>query len=259
MGFIPHSIVRTLSRLRTELAGESGPLTFYELEVAKKRASVSLRYLTCLIVLPWIISISLHKSVESWVTFWWNADSFKILDFLKEGNILVNFGQIEELLFFETMVEDCSETFSKTSFREIQSKTKWVKLYKRDCIQIITHLFTNLIGFAFLTTFLFMGHKKLTILLSWIREFFYSMSDTMKAFSILLATDLCIGFHSPHGWELLIYWFSENYGFAQNYRIISSLVSTFPVILDTILKYWIFRRFNRISPSLVVIYHSMNE
>ena len=81
----------------------------------------------------------------------------------------------------------------------------------------------------------------------------------MKAFSILLATDLCIGFHSPHGWELMIDSISENYGFAHNERIISGVVSTFPVILDTILKYWIFRRFNRISPSLVVIYHSMNE
>ncbi|WP_425279437.1 hypothetical protein [Enterobacter hormaechei] len=51
----------------------------------------------------------------------------------------------------------------------------------------------------------------------------------------------------------------ENYGFAHNERIISGLVSTFPVILDTIFKYWIFRRLNRTSPSLVVIYHSMNE
>ncbi|RCU34567.1 hypothetical protein DVA76_19700, partial [Acinetobacter baumannii] len=34
---------------------------------------------------------------------------------------------------------------------------------------------------------------------------------------------------------------------------------TFPVILDTILKYWIFHYLNRVSPSLVVVYHSMNE
>nr|UWT52079.1 envelope membrane carbon uptake protein [Cryptocoryne longicauda] len=46
---------------------------------------------------------------------------------------------------------------------------------------------------------------------------------------------------------------------AHNDQIISGLVSTFPVILDTIVKYWIFHYLNRVSPSLVVIYHSMNE
>jgi hypothetical protein len=81
----------------------------------------------------------------------------------------------------------------------------------------------------------------------------------MKYFLILLATDLCIGFHSPHGWELMIDTISENFCFAHNERIISGLVSTFPFILDMILKYWIFHRFNCIYPSLIVIYHSMNE
>ncbi|RYR42614.1 hypothetical protein Ahy_A08g039072 [Arachis hypogaea] len=51
----------------------------------------------------------------------------------------------------------------------------------------------------------------------------------------------------------------KDFGFAQNDQIISGLVSTFPVILDTIIKYWIFRYLNRVSPSLVVIYHSMND
>ncbi|KAH0897603.1 hypothetical protein HID58_047171, partial [Brassica napus] len=34
--------------------------------------------------------------------------------------------------------------------------------------------------------------------------FLYNLSDTIKAFSILLLTDLCIGFHLPHGWKLMI-------------------------------------------------------
>uniref|UniRef100_A0AAU7ANC1 Envelope membrane carbon uptake protein n=1 Tax=Triphora wagneri TaxID=2594492 RepID=A0AAU7ANC1_9ASPA len=32
----------------------------------------------------------------------------------------------------------------------------------------------------------------------------------------------------------------NDFGLAQNDQIISGLVSTFPVILDTIMKYWIF-------------------
>nr|YP_010453391.1 putative heme-binding protein [Ephedra pachyclada]YP_010453592.1 putative heme-binding protein [Ephedra somalensis]QXG17895.1 putative heme-binding protein [Ephedra pachyclada]QXG18297.1 putative heme-binding protein [Ephedra somalensis] len=251
MGLIPHSIIRIISRLRSELMNKSSSLVIHHIEVTQNRAAVSLRYVACFIVLPCLISISLEKCVESWVTFWWNTSSSKILDYLQEENNLVRVSQIEELLLFETTVEDFSETHLKKKFL--------FELYKKDCIQIVTHLGTNLLEFIILSTFLFMSQKKLTIFFSWIREIFYSINDTMKAFSILLMTDLCIGFHSPHGWEVLISWISENYGFVHNDQIIFSLVSTFPVILDTILKYWIFRRFNRISPSLVVIYHSMNE
>ena len=51
----------------------------------------------------------------------------------------------------------------------------------------------------------------------------------------------------------------KDFGFDHNDQIISGLVSTFPVILDTIFKYFIFRYLNRVSSSLVVIYHSMND
>jgi hypothetical protein len=83
--------------------------------------------------------------------------------------------------------------------------------------------------------------------------------DTMKAFLILLFTDLLIGFHSPHGWEILIESFMAYLGFAPNRYVVSLFVSTFPVILDTVFKYWIFRHLNRISPSIVVTYHTMSE
>ena len=93
--------------------------------------------------------------------------------------------------------------------------------------------------------------------LSWVQEFLYNLSDTLKAFSILLVTDFCIGYHSHRGWELLIVSVYKDFGFAHNDQIIAPLVSSLPVILDTIFKYSIFNYLNRVSPSLVVIYHSM--
>ncbi|CAL5225752.1 cemAHiC_scaffold_21, partial [Coccomyxa viridis] len=35
--------------------------------------------------------------------------------------------------------------------------------------------------------------------------------------------------------------------------------AAFPVFLDTIFKYWIFRYLNKISPSTVATYHNMIE
>nr|YP_009388039.1 chloroplast envelope membrane protein [Taxus baccata]WET57680.1 putative heme-binding protein [Taxus sp. 'Mandiya type']ALK00958.1 chloroplast envelope membrane protein [Taxus baccata]QBK33827.1 putative heme-binding protein [Taxus baccata]QBK33909.1 putative heme-binding protein [Taxus baccata]QBK34729.1 putative heme-binding protein [Taxus baccata] len=261
MNAIPRSIIRTLFIFWKEITGQSSSLAIHELEVAKYKALVSLQYLACLVVLPWGISISLQRVLESWVTNWWNTgQSKRIFDFIQEENVLEKFEKIEELFLLERMVEDYSETHSQDLYIEMQKKMiQLVKIYNQDCIQIISHLLANLIGFAILSVFLILGKKKLGILNSWIQEVFCSLSDTMKAFVILLATDLCIGFHSPHGWKLMVDLIFENYGFSHNERIISGLVSTFPVILDTIFKYWIFQRFNRTSSSLVVIYHSMNE
>ncbi|KAJ6894046.1 hypothetical protein NC652_027959 [Populus alba x Populus x berolinensis] len=52
------------------------------------------------------------------------------------------------------------------------------------------------------------------------------------------------------------YW---DFRFAYNNQIIYVFVSTFPIIFDTIFKYWIFYYFNCVSPSLLVIYYSMND
>ncbi|KAJ0010085.1 hypothetical protein Pint_33199 [Pistacia integerrima] len=121
-----------------------------------------------------------------------------------------------------------------------------IKMHDEDHIHTILHFSTNIICFVILSGYSILGNEELVILNSWVQEFLYNLN-------------LCIGFHSPHGWELMIGYVYNDFGFAHNDQIISGLVSTFPVILDTILKYWIFRYLNRVSPSLVVIYHSMND
>jgi hypothetical protein len=104
-----------------------------------------------------------------------------------------------------------------------------------------------------------LGKERFTILNFWIQELFYSLNYTMKAFFIILLTNLCIRFHPPHGWEIIIDSFFEHLGFAHNKHIISYFVSNFPIILDIIIKYWIFCHLNCISPSIVATYHTMNE
>ena len=47
-------------------------------------------------------------------------------------------------------------------------------------------------------------------------------------------------FDLPHYWELMIGSVYKDFGFAYNHQIIYGIVSTFPTILYTILKYWIF-------------------
>nr|YP_009696256.1 CemA [Hydrangea densifolia]YP_009696341.1 CemA [Hydrangea moellendorffii]YP_010983668.1 envelope membrane protein [Hydrangea alternifolia]YP_010983844.1 envelope membrane protein [Hydrangea formosana]QEJ83089.1 CemA [Hydrangea densifolia]QEJ83174.1 CemA [Hydrangea moellendorffii]WOK76782.1 envelope membrane protein [Hydrangea alternifolia]WOK77134.1 envelope membrane protein [Hydrangea formosana] len=229
--------------------------------MAKKKAFTPLLYLASIVFLPWWISLSFNKSLESWVTNWWNTrQSETFLTDIQEKSILEKFIELEELLLLEEMINEYSEIHLQKLRIGIHKETiQLIKIHNEDRIQTILHFSTNIISFVILSGYSILGNEELVILNSWTQEFLYNLSDTIKAFSILLLTDLCIGFHSPHGWELMIGSVYKDFGFVHNDQIISGLVSTFPVILDTILKYWIFRYLNRVSPSLVVIYHSMND
>nr|WRM53983.1 chloroplast envelope membrane protein [Breynia androgyna]WRY69917.1 chloroplast envelope membrane protein [Breynia androgyna] len=227
----------------------------------KKKALISLLYLTSIVFLPWWISFSFKKSLESWVINWWNTSkSETFLNDIQEKSILEKFIELEELFFLNEMIKEYPETHLQKFRIGIHKETiQLIKVYNEDRIHTILNFLRNIISFVILTAYSILGNEELIILNSWVQEFLYNLSDTIKAFSILLLTDLCIGFHSPHGWELMIGSVYKDFGFAHNDQIISGLVSTFPVIVDTIIKYWIFRYLNRVSPSLVVIYHSMND
>nr|AVE14952.1 envelope membrane protein [Forsythia saxatilis]AVP26058.1 chloroplast envelope membrane protein [Forsythia ovata] len=229
--------------------------------MAKKKAFTPLLYFASIVFLPWWISLSFTKSVESWVTNWWNTGQSEIfLNDIQEKSILEKFIELEEILFLDEMIKEYSETHLQKLGIGIHKETiQLIKIHNEDRIHTILHFSTNIICFVILSGYSIFGNEELAILNSWAQEFLYNLSDTVKAFSILLLTDLCIGFHSPHGWELMIGSVYKDFGFFHNDQIISGLVSTFPVILDTIFKYLIFRYLNRVSPSLVVIYHSMND
>lgn len=262
IGLVPRSITRTLSAFQTELTGQSSSLILQEFQVAKYQALASLQYLGCLLFFPWGISISLKKwFLEPWVKFWWNTYQFQIfLNSFQEEIALKRLQDIEELVWLDKVMANSLEIQSQDINIEIREKTiQLVKAYNENSIQTILHLLTDIICFITLSALFILGKERLAILNSWVQELFYSLSDTMKAFFILLLTDLCIGFHSPHGWEIVIASFLEHLGFAYNKHIISCFVSTFPVILDTVFKYWISRHSNRISPSIVATYHTMNE
>nr|YP_010291549.1 envelope membrane protein [Rapatea paludosa]ULQ67555.1 envelope membrane protein [Rapatea paludosa] len=227
----------------------------------KKKALPSFPYLASIIFLPWWVSLSFNKCLELWVTNWWNTrQSETLLNDIQEKNILERFIELEELFLLDEMIKEYPETHIQKLRIGIHKETiLLVKTHNEYHLHFILHFSTNIICFTILSGYFILGNAELDILNSWFREFLYNLSDTIKAFSILLVTDLWIGFHSTHGWELIMGSVYNDFGLSHNDQIISGLVSTFPVILDTIVKYWIFHYLNRVSPSLVVIYHSMNE
>jgi CemA family len=103
-----------------------------------------------------------------------------------------------------------------------------------------------------------LGREELRVLRGFLDETVYGLSDSAKAFVIILFTDIFVGFHSPEGWTVLLEGISEHLGLPPEQKFIDLFIATFPVILATIFKYWIFRYLNRVSPSSVATLRNMN-
>lgn len=132
-------------------------------------------------------------------------------------------------------------------------------LYNKESTLAITNLLGDIVT-AVTIAMLFVWMKpQIIILKSFLTESLYSLSDTTKSFLLILGTDLLVGFHSPRGWEIAIEVFLRHFGLPENQDFIFLFVAAFPVFLDTIFKYWIFRYLNKISPSTVATYHNMIE
>lgn len=262
ISFIPRSIIRTLTRFKTELTGLSTSIVLTEFKLIRYQAIASIQYLLYLIMIPWITSKILKiMIIRPFIGFYWNIHPYNfVLNLTQEENLLMQLQEVEEILWLNIILDNRWKILMQNFDKNLQQKTfELLHSYNNNIINNILNLSLHSIQIGFIILILIWGKKRLAILNSWLQEAFYSLSDTMKAFCILLFTDLCIGFHSPHGWEIFIDWLLQYLGFSQNSYFISYLVSTVPVILDTIFKYWIFRHLNRISPSIVVTYHTMNE
>jgi hypothetical protein len=123
----------------------------------------------------------------------------------------------------------------------------------------VENVFSDLFSFFAFCIVLIASRREVEIVKSFIDDLVYGLSDSAKAFIIILFTDIFVGYHSPHGWEVVLEGVFNHFGLAENRQFNFLFIATFPVILDTVMKYWIFRYLNRISPSAVATYRNMNE
>nr|YP_010933109.1 chloroplast enveloppe membrane protein [Klebsormidium subtilissimum]WKT08102.1 chloroplast enveloppe membrane protein [Klebsormidium subtilissimum] len=263
IGLIPRSIARTFSRLQTELDSYAEPLLMQEFKLIRYQAIASFQFFGHLLFFPWlsqtIFKIFFFKPILS---HWWNTGQRQLfLNSFQEQKALEELQKLEDTAWLDLLMAYSSEVPLSLFINTIHERAlQLVASTNEYSIQALVQLCTD--GIFVCTLLLLLAFSKKKLSLAQMRAVGIKRSyltDTMKAFLILLFTDLLIGFHSPHGWEILIESFMTYLGFAPNQYIVSLFVSTFPVIVDTVFKYWIFRHLNRVSPSIVVTYHTMSE
>lgn len=81
------------------------------------------------------------------------------------------------------MLKEYPETRLQNLRTAIYKETiQLIKTHNEDRIHTIFHFSTNIISFVILSGYSILGNQELIILNSWVQEFLYNLSDTIKSF-----------------------------------------------------------------------------
>lgn len=272
MSVLPRSLLRTLNRIQREIdpkSAEAEEEVVQTFRRSRNKTAISIRFLLILIIVPLLVhqlskSIIIRPLIEGPV-----AEIPIVERFFNQGPFINR--DIEEEAFLEL------ERFeNRLRFREItgigpeltpteieeQVREKAIEIvreYRDREINAFANIFADLFSVTAFGVVIYYSKKEIAVLKSFLDEVIYGLSDSAKAFLIILFTDMFVGYHSPHGWEVILESISRHFGFPESREFNFLFIATFPVILDTVMKYWIFRYLNRISPSAVATYRNMNE
>ncbi|NJN87034.1 MAG: proton extrusion protein PcxA [Leptolyngbyaceae cyanobacterium SL_7_1] len=261
-GVLPRSILRTVDRIKREFDPDAEDEVVESFRSSRARTIISLRLILLLLVVPLItqqlVKITLVGPLVDRIRD--DKQSQIFLNPEMEEEALMRLGQFQERLEFRQLIgyDNPLTTEEKEAQLAAEAQRIAAEFHQRSN-DSVKNVFADIFSVAAFVILFRFSKREIAVLKSFIDELVYGLSDSAKAFIIILLTDIFVGFHSPHGWEVLLEGVSRHLGLPANRDFIFLFIATFPVILDTIFKYWIFRYLNRISPSAVATYRNMNE
>jgi hypothetical protein len=161
--------------------------------------------------------------------------------------------------------EKATETSEKKSPSEEvealiqQESLKILKKFNEASLDGVKNLLADITAAIVFYLFLLSGRKELNTIKEFLDEVLYSLNDNAKAFLIIISTDTFVGFHSSEGWDALLTVIFDHFGLPENKILAQSFISTVPVFLDGLFKFWIFQYLTQASPATATIYREMNE
>nr|YP_009729369.1 chloroplast envelope membrane protein [Caulerpa ashmeadii]QHQ73281.1 chloroplast envelope membrane protein [Caulerpa ashmeadii] len=259
LGWIPRSIIRTFQRFFKQIGFQTDLFAIYEFRVSRYFAIASLQCFFFLILCPWIfqffMKVIVFKCLEKFSTP-------VFLNFHQQEQALEQLNNLDAQIYFDTLINYKTEALIQEllpSFLNPDWIYQTADFYSKQSFAIITNWILDLTTLLFFLLLLFLSKPQILIFKTFLVESLFSLSETTKCFFLIFFLDLLVGFHSSKSWEVFLQFIFEHFGFQINQNFIFFFISTFPVFLDTIFKYWIFRYLNKISPSTVATYQAMIE
>ncbi|MDZ8184001.1 MAG: proton extrusion protein PcxA [Nostoc sp. ChiSLP02] len=262
MSPLPRSIGRTINRIKLELKPQAEREVIKDFRSSSVKTKTAVTFLLSLIIIPILIQHLSKQFIISPIIHQVRGEHSTEV-FLHEEMKEKAFGELklfEEELRFASLIDNSPRLSQEAIEEKVKHKaSEMLEEFREKSTGAISNVFADILAVITFIILLVTQKKQFIVFKSFLDDTIYGLSDSAKAFIIILSTDMFVGFHSSHGWEVILEGMADHLGVAANQSAIYLFIATFPVILDTIFKYWIFRYLSRISPSALATLRHMNE
>lgn len=259
---VPKSLGKTINRFKKELEPQTEAAIISKIRSFKARRAAAIKFMIVLVLVPLLTQQVSKRFLINPI-----VDSFKTRD---EAQVFINsevkeqaFRELqafEEELKFDNLIHKAPLLSSEQIEEQVKEKaTAIAQSYHHQGNSAISNVFADILAVFAFTLVILTNKKQLIVLKSFMDDILHGLTDTAKAFIIILFTDVFVGFHSPHGWEVVLEAIGNHLGLPANRNFIFLFIATFPVVLDAMFKFWVFRYLTGLSPSAVATYKNMNE
>ncbi len=122
-----------------------------------------------------------------------------------EEEALQELRNFEEKLRFDSLIGLTPKlTDEETTDRLKEKAIELKEEYSNESGNAVKNVFSDLLSLVAFAIVIATNRSGIAVVKNFIDDIVYGLSDSAKAFIIILFTDMFVGFHSPHGWEVLL-------------------------------------------------------
>lgn len=237
----------------------------FEDRVFRFTSQTTVKFVAVLIAVPWLVSYVAHDFLivpflNRWVETVPLAAELFDLRRSQKLNLVETLKMERQRVRFEAAIGKAPPLNDEELLEHIREKA----IELRDEVRLenrkaFGNIWADILAGVTVFLLLLFNPDRVAIMRLTGNRLFTNVSDTGKAFIIILLSDIFLGYHSESGWETLVEIVLEHYGFEAGKAAIYLFVAIVPVTIDACFKLWVFRFLTRLSPSAAATFKEMQR
>ncbi|MFS7918595.1 putative chloroplast envelope membrane protein, CemA [Helianthus anomalus] len=251
--------------VRDLVFGREDDEILYEDRVFRYASFNSAKFLAALVIIPWALDFFVHDYVlmpflDRYVkTVPLAAEILDVrkhqkLEMVKELKTEKERYKFEVEIGKSPPISD-EELYLELRHKALELRDEW-RLLNRSAF---ANIWSDMVFGISLFVLLYLNQNQVALLKFTGYKIINNVSDTGKAFLIILITDIFLGYHSESGWQTLLEIIVDHYGFDVDHSAIIIFVCLIPVVIDACVKLWMFKFLPRLSPKVSNIFQEMKR
>uniref|UniRef100_A0A1D1YPU7 Chloroplast envelope membrane protein n=1 Tax=Anthurium amnicola TaxID=1678845 RepID=A0A1D1YPU7_9ARAE len=237
----------------------------FEDRVFQYASTSSAKFLALLVLVPWAADFVVHDYVlmpflDRYVKT--VPLAAEMLDVRRHQKLeMIKALKVEKARFrFEVEIGKApplsdEEVWLELRHKAIELRDEW-RLENR---RAFANIWSDMVSGVTLFILIYFNQSKVALLKFTGYKIVNNISDTGKAFLIILITDIFLGYHSESGWQVLMEALIGHYGLEVDEAAITIFVCFVPVVIDACVKLWLFKILPRLSPNVANIFQEMKR